>query len=240
MEEYQEIFKRTEKKYILDKDKYESLMRVIPDYFDKDKFYKSRILSLYYDTDTHLIVRNSIEKPVYKEKLRLRSYGVPKDKDSIVFPEIKKKFKGIVYKRRTEMPLCDAEKFLSGENVNTSNNPQIENEIQYFLKIYDGLAPSMLLCYDRLSFAGKQNNQFRLTLDSHIRYREDDLSLESGDYGKPLLSENTYVMEVKIINTMPVWFSEILSKLRIFPAGFSKYGKAYENEYIENNKLILT
>lgn len=235
MGEYIQNFKRSEIKYILTEKNFSELMKIIPNYFEKDKFYKSNILNIYYDTPEFLLVRNSLEKPVYKEKLRLRSYGVP-NKSSYVFPEIKKKFKGIVYKRRISAALYDAEKFLNGE-IDTcySENSQIESEIRYFLKVYKNIAPAMFLSYDRFSYISRDENKIRLTFDSNITYREYELSLSNGVYGKKLLPENTYIMELKIANSMPMQLSKILNDLEIYPASFSKYGSAYEREH---NKVL--
>ena len=201
----QEVFRRIEKKYIVDEPTYEKLIKKLDGHFVKDRYYKSTICNIYYDTPSHQLVRNSIEKPVYKEKLRVRSYGVPNDED-MVFVELKKKYKGVVYKRRIEMTLAQTRDFFAGKDV-PHDNPQIENELKYFLKFYEGIAPAMYLSYDRLAYCGAEDPSLR--------------------------PAGMRVMEIKIPNAMPLWLSAILDELEIYPASFSKYGTAYLNEFSE-------
>lgn len=227
----QEVFRRIEKKYIVDEPTYEKLIKKLDGHFVKDRYYKSTICNIYYDTPSHQLVRNSIEKPVYKEKLRVRSYGVPNDED-MVFVELKKKYKGVVYKRRIEMTLAQTRDFFAGKDV-PHDNPQIENELKYFLKFYEGIAPAMYLSYDRLAYCGAEDPSLRLTFDTHILYREEQKELDNGIWGKELLPAGMRVMEIKIPNAMPLWLSAILDKLEIYPASFSKYGTAYLNEFSE-------
>lgn len=227
----QEVFRRIEKKYIVDEPTYEKLIKKLDGHFVKDRYYKSTICNIYYDTPSHQLVRNSIEKPVYKEKLRVRSYGVPNNED-MVFVELKKKYKGVVYKRRIEMTLAQTRDFFAGKEV-PHNNPQIENELKYFLKFYESIAPAMYLSYDRLAYCGAEDPSLRLTFDTHILYREEQKELDKGIWGKELLPAGVRVMEIKIPNAMPLWLSAILDKLEIYPASFSKYGTAYLNEFSE-------
>lgn len=227
----QEVFRRIEKKYIVDEPTYEKLIKKLDGHFVKDRYYKSTICNIYYDTPSHQLVRNSIEKPVYKEKLRVRSYGVPNNED-MVFVELKKKYKGVVYKRRIEMTLAQTRDFFAGKEV-PHNNPQIENELKYFLKFYEGIAPAMYLSYDRLAYCGAEDPSLRLTFDTHILYREEQKELDKGIWGKELLPAGVRVMEIKIPNAMPLWLSAILDKLEIYPASFSKCGTAYLNEFSE-------
>ena len=214
----QEVFRRIEKKYIVDEPTYEKLIKKLDGHFVKDRYYKSTICNIYYDTPSHQLVRNSIEKPVYKEKLRVRSYGVPNDED-MVFVELKKKYKGVVYKRRIEMTLAQTRDFFAGKEV-PHDNPQIENELKYFLKFYEGIAPAMYLSYDRLAYCGAEDPSLRLTFDTHILYREEQKELDKGIWGKELLPAGVRVMEIKIPNAMPLWLSAILDELEIYPASF--------------------
>ena len=228
----QEVFRRIEKKYIVDEPTYEKLIKKLDRHFVKDRYYKSTICNIYYDTPSHQLVRNSIEKPVYKEKLRVRSYGVPNDED-MVFVELKKKYKGVVYKRRIEMTLAQTRDFFAGKDV-PHDNPQIENELKYFLIFYEGIAPAMYLSYDRLAYCGAEDPSLRLTFDTHILYREEQKELDKGIWGKELLPAGMRVMEIKIPNAMPLWLSAILDELEIYPASFYKYGTAYLNEFLKN------
>ncbi|MGN0594516.1 MAG: polyphosphate polymerase domain-containing protein [Hominimerdicola sp.] len=233
MSDVQEIFKRVEKKYIVDEDTYLLLMGRLDELVVKDRFHKSSICNIYYDTPTSLLIRNSIEKPCYKEKLRLRSYGVP-DMDDNVFLELKKKYKGIVYKRRVDMTLAQAKDFLE-KRIPVGKNPQIENEIFYFLDFYKEIIPAMYLSYDRLAYVGAEDSNLRITFDTNITYRTESIYLEKGIWGKKLTDSGTRVMEIKIPGAMPLWLSKILDDLKIYPSSMSKYGTAYETEL--NQKL---
>lgn len=223
MAEFQSIFKRYEKKYILNTEQRKAFLEKASKYISKDKFPHCTICSIYYDTPSKILVRNSIEKPVYKEKLRLRSYGVPKAEDK-VFLELKKKYQGVVYKRRTSMTLREAERFLKGKRRPTS---QIEREIAWFLSFYKGIEPSMFVSYDRDSFCGIEDKALRITFDSNPLVREERLSLSDGIWGEKILDEGLYIMEVKSPYAIPLWLSHILNELEIFPTSFSKYGTGY-------------
>ena len=223
----QKIFKRVEKKYLINKEQYQEILKQIKKYLKKDKYYKTTICNLYFDDNNNNLIINSLEKPIYKEKIRLRSYGIPKLNDEVFF-EIKKKYSGIVYKRRETLTLKSAYDYLDNHKY---INKQIMKEIDYCFKKYN-LKPSLYLAYDRYSYAGVDNH-FRLTFDYNIRSRTTDLRLDSGDYGEYLLDKDEYIMEVKCINAMPLWFCDILSKLKIYPISFSKYGKIYEKQVLE-------
>lgn len=217
----QTVFNRVEKKYLLNELEYQLLLKKLKPYIIPDQYSKSVICNLYFDTNNFDLIRRSIEKPIYKEKVRLRSYGIP-DLDSTVFLEIKKKYKKQVNKRRISLPLKEIYEFLES----TKENTQIEKEIAYTLKFYQ-LKPMVYLAYNRLAFCGKNNPDFRITFDSNIRYRKDNLKLELGDKGKTILPDGTYIMEVKANFSYPLWFSALLSELHIYPTTFSKYGKVY-------------
>ena len=222
---FQTVFKRVEKKYLLDEQQYLALREKLKDYMTVDEYGETTICNIYYDTPEHILVRRSLEKPIYKEKLRVRSYGTPKP-DGTVFVEVKKKFKGVVYKRRVSMKLPDSDRFTKGMPVGTKDK-QIENELLYFMKFYKGIAPAMYLSYERIALFGNEDPALRVTFDRNILFREEDLRLESGSYGRTILPEGTRVMEIKITNAMPLWLAHMLDEMRIFPASFSKYGSAY-------------
>lgn len=223
---FQTVFKRVEKKYLLDEHQYNELRKRLEGYMTVDEYGETTICNIYYDTPEHLIVRRSMEKPVYKEKLRVRSYGTPRA-GGTVFVEIKKKFRSVVYKRRTSMKLEQTDDFNSGRPIGAKDK-QIENELRYFLKFYKGIAPAMYLSYDRIAMFGNEDSELRVTFDRNLTFREDDLRLESGSYGRKALPEGVRIMEIKITNAMPLWLSHILDELKIFPASYSKYGSCYE------------
>lgn len=223
------IFRRYELKYILDKEKYNMLMEKIADYFVADEYGESTILSLYYDTPKRLLIRRSIEHPEYKEKLRVRSYGMA-DKDSKVYVELKKKYKGVVYKRRVAMSHKESISFLR-DGCYEKERSQIINEIDYAMKYYGSLEPSMLLSYERRAYYSKTDKDFRITFDRNVLYREDNLSLDAGVYGTSILEDGRVLMEIKVATAIPVWFANILSELKIYKTSFSKYGTAYMMSY---------
>ena len=220
-----EVFRRTEKKYLLNEQQYSELFKQIEPYLLKDKYHKSTICNIYYDTTNNDLITSSIEKPPYKEKVRLRSYGIP-SMDSQVFLEIKKKYNGIVGKRRVDIKLSDFYNYINN-NVIPTCNKQIMEEIDYCFKKYK-LNPSLFIAYDRLSYYSKENSSLRITIDTNIRNRVEDLNLELGDSGFLYFKDKTYLMEVKVLGSFPLWFVNAMSSLNIYPVSFSKYGKIYE------------
>lgn len=232
MSEFQSIFKRYEKKYIITALQKQKILQAAKPYIVEDKYFHSAVCSIYYDTPSRLMVRNSIEKPVYKEKLRLRSYGVPSADDK-VFIELKKKYRGVVYKRRTVMTLFEAEMFLSGKLLPKT---QIEKELAWALKYYEGIEPAMFVSYDRDSYCGIQDETLRITFDSNPLVREESLSLADGIWGEKILHNGLYIMEVKSPYAIPLWLADALDEQKIFPASFSKYGTAYLNSLKEQNQ----
>ena len=191
-----------------------------------DQYGRTTIRNLYYDTDTYLLIRRSIEKPVYKEKLRIRSYSKASS-DSTVFVELKKKYKQVVYKRRISLPERQAVEWLSGEK-HPDNHTQIANEIDYFMKLYGTLHPTIFLSYEREAYYSVEGSDFRVTFDDTILCRQEDLSLKSEVYGTPILPDNNVLMEIKCSGGIPLWMTDILSKEKIFKTPFSKYGTAYK------------
>jgi hypothetical protein len=172
------------------------------------------------------LVRTSLEKPIFKEKLRLRSYGTPQEGDR-VFVELKKKYKGIVYKRREMLELSEAENYLY-DNKPVGVQTQIVREINWFMKSYPGLEPAMYISYNRTAMFGLEDQELRITFDCDIRWREEELWLGYGDWGNPILSEGQRLMEVKLPGSMPLWLSHLMDEFGIYPVSFSKYGMGYQ------------
>ena len=191
----QTVFNRYEKKYLMPEKIYEELRYRLKTYMEEDKYGLHTICNIYYDTKDSLLIRRSIEKPKYKEKLRLRSYGIP-NLDSHVFLEIKKKYRKVVNKRRIELTLKEAYDYVE-RGIRPGLEGQILNEIDFFLKRYP-LEKSLYLAYDRIALFGKEDNQFRITFDQNIRSRRTFMGLENGDKGKLLLPGHYYLMESKI------------------------------------------
>ena len=221
----QTVFERTEKKYILTLSQRRRLLEVISRYIKPDEYGESTVCSLYFDTDDSRLIRHSMEKPVYKEKLRLRSYSTPK-RDSNVFLELKKKYNGVVYKRRQTLKYTQAMDYIR-EGV-MPNDSQIMREIDWAMKYYPGIAPKMFIAYDRTAFYSKTDHELRITFDRNVRFRTDNLDLAKGHYGERILDANLCIMEIKALSAMPLWLTQALSDLKIFPGSFSKYGTAYE------------
>lgn len=229
---YRDIFRRYELKYILSMEQYLLIKSEMQHYMRGDKYGESDICNLYCDTPDFLLVRRSNEKPFYKEKLRIRSYGVTK-KGSDVFVEIKKKYDSVVYKRRISTDEKTALKMLSKNAVACG---QIGKEIAYFTELYSGIKPQMFISYRREAFYGIADNEFRVTFDRNILWRTNDLSLDSGIYGMPVLPENQILMEIKTATAIPLWLVQILSKNKIYKTSFSKYGTAYTLMLINKNQ----
>ena len=230
MKETQLSFKRYEKKYLLSREKYLELWSQLESRLMPDQFFQSTVMSLYYDWDDFRLIRSSIEQPVYKEKLRLRSYDVPGE-ESPVFVELKKKYKGIVYKRRVRMTEREAEDYLSGRAAAPAED-QISREIDWFLKT-NQVQPKVLIACDRKAYVGREEPGLRLTFDSSIRWRDTQLRLTEGDHGRELLEDGQVLLEIKMPESAPLWLAELLSSLEIFPRSFSKYGQCYKNQLIE-------
>lgn len=221
----QMTFKRCEIKYLLSEQTYQNLRRLLEEKMRVDQYGKTTICNIYYDTPDFRIIRNSLEKPVYKEKLRLRSYGTPAG-DGTVFVELKKKYKGVVYKRREDMVLSEAERYL-GRGIRPGFESQVLREIDWFLRYYQDIRPAMYISYERVAMNDLEDPALRLTFDSNILWRDQELRLGKGSWGTPVLEQGQRLMEVKIQGAMPLWLGKIFDELRIFPVSFSKYGKAY-------------
>ena len=227
-------FKREEKKYFLTPMQYEILRNAVQPYMQADEHEKYTICNLYYDTDDWQLIRTSIEKPIYKEKLRVRSYGVPAAGDS-VFIELKKKYKGTVYKRRITQPAeCSG---LALARPKLLPNTQIAREIAWFQQQYH-TRPKVFIAYDRTALAGIEEPELRMTFDTNLRWRQTDLDLRLGDYGAPILPDSDAIlMELKLPGHCPVWLGHLLSELGIFPVSFSKYGSWYQSNIANRNHI---
>jgi len=230
-----EIFNRRENKYRINSEQFELLNAEFAKVMTPDKFCRDGktycINNIYYDTPDNSLIRTSLAKPTYKEKLRLRAYGIP-DNDSKVFVEIKKKVNGVVNKRRTTMKLNEAYRFLQNgavETVEPDMNKQVVREIEYMLSHYK-LQPTVALSYERLAYFG--DNDLRVSFDRNIRTRRNDLALERGTHGDELLDKGEWLMEIKTSKAYPVWLCKLLSENKIYPTSFSKYGEEYK-EYLK-------
>ena len=220
-----DIFRRVEKKYILNKKQYEEVMKILKNYVVQDEYGKSTICNIYFDTDNYELISHSITKPYFKEKIRLRSYNTPNN-ESTVFLEIKRKADNVVGKRRIGMKLSEFDKYMKNSKSVKNSNKQIKSELDYYFKMY-GLSEKMYIAYDREAFYAKDDKNFRITFDSNIIARNYDLDLSEGTNGERILDKEKFIMEIKTLGSIPMWFVKILDECKVTPGSFSKYGEAY-------------
>lgn len=236
--DYQNVFQRHELKYFLQNDEYEELKSKILEHMHADKYGETSIQSLYYDTIDNRLIRYSIEKPLFKEKIRVRSYGIAKP-DGNVFLELKRKAYKIVYKRRIALPLNKVAPFFNFEIDLDAN--QIEKEITYFRNNYKTLRPAMMIIYDRQALF-EDGTDLRITFDRNIRYRTDDLALDKHLNGTKILKEGEVLMEIKSGTAFPLWLTNLLTNYKVYKKSFSKYGTAYSRiikEKMEKGESVL-
>ena len=231
---YQAVFKRYEIKYLITAEQKEIILKAMQPYMEPDRFGRSTIRNIYFDTDDYILARHSIAKPDFKEKLRVRSYERA-DEGSMVFVELKRKYDRVVYKRRIGLAEQDAMKWMAGAQVKTADgSAQVANEIDWFLGTYKGLRPALFLSYDREAFRMRKDaagsgagEDFRVTFDENVLCRDFDISLCSEAYGESILEPGMVLMELKCSGGIPMWMTEVLSAERIYKTSFSKYGTAY-------------
>lgn len=229
---YQDTFERKEMKYLLNKEQYKALQEALLPIARGDDYGLTSIYNVYFDTPDFSLIRTCLEKPMYREKLRLRTYGIPED-DSPSFIEIKKKYRGIVYKRRIKAPYEEALSYLRREGE-IEDHSQIRHEIDWFLQIHRGLVPAMAIAYDRIAMQGISNPSLRLTFDTNLRYSRAELDLREGNHGKTLLEPGQVLLEIKISGAMDRSLSSLLDRYQIYPATYSKYGESYRKEMREH------
>lgn len=220
------VFRRRELKFLLDARQRQIVEQVLVQRMVPDRHGRSTICNIYYDTPDYRLIRHSLEKPVYKEKIRLRSYG-PAGPGVDTFLELKKKYKGVVYKRRVRVTEEEASAFMQRRGDLETQN-QISREILYFRDFYRSLEPRVYLSYDRQAWYDPTDRGLRITVDDNILYRTTDLTVSGEPSGREILSRGQSLMEVKAEGAIPMWLTQLLSENRIYKQSFSKYGKAYE------------
>jgi len=239
---FQTVFKRYELKYILTMEQKEKILAAMAPYMIADQYGRTTVRNIYLDTDDYRLIRRSIEKPAYKEKLRIRSYAQAAA-DSTVFVELKKKYEKVVYKRRLALCQRDAMAWVCGTGA-CPVDTQISHEIQYFMDFYGKLIPTVFLSYEREAYFEKNGGNFRVTFDDHILARQTDIDLCAPIYGTPILPEKLALMEIKCAGGIPLWMVAVLSRERIYRTSFSKYGTAYTQQIFPQNynlqKEIIT
>ena len=227
------VMKRYELKYILSPEQTAFFKERIKGHMKEDQYGLCSIASLYYDTPNYRLIRTSIEKPPFKEKIRLRSYGLATE-SSPVYLELKRKAYGIVYKRRVQSTIPLVKKFFDGEGDICAGG-QINREITTFRDYYDTLVPACLIIYDRIAYF-QPDGDLRLTIDHNPRYRSEQLDLTTSMEGISLLDEGYTILEVKVQQAIPLWLTDILSEGKIYKSSFSKYGTAYKQQMQNANR----
>ena len=225
---YANTFKRREMKFLLDEEQYSAVLERIAGFMTEDEFGLHTIMNIYMDNSRNELIRRSLGKPVYKEKVRLRCYGTKAEDDVRAYLEIKKKYRGITYKRRLGRPYRELFDYVS-EGKEPETRGQVFEELDYLIKRLK-LKPKIVICYDRRAFYGNGDREFRLTMDGNIRYRRSDLDLRSGDSGKYLEAQPYRIMEVKSVGAIPLELVRVLSELKIYHGSFSKYGSIFAAE----------
>lgn len=219
------IFRRKEQKYLLNEVQTAAFRVAMAEFMEPDTFATSAIRNIYYDTPDYRLIRRSLEKPVYKEKLRLRAYG-DVTREGKVFLEMKKKYKGVVYKRRIRLKENQAVAYMADPDQRLEDT-QIGRELDYFKTFYKELFPALYLSYDRMSWRS-HDKQLRITMDWNICYRIHDVDLKIPPSGEQLLQPGQTLVEIKAPGTMPMWLARVLSENQIRQISFSKYGTAYQ------------
>ena len=234
---FQTVFKRYEMKFMISSEQRKTVLDAISPYMELDRYGRTTIRNVYLDTDSFRLIRRSIEKPAYKEKIRIRSYEQATSY-STVFVELKKKYEKVVYKRRLPLLEKEATEWVCG-NSPCPVDTQISREINYFIGHYGKLRPSVFLSYEREAFYDKGGGDFRVTFDDNILCRTEDVNLCSPVYGKAILPDGMVLMELKCSGGIPLWMVDILSKERIYKTSFSKYGTAYTSMILPETKLPI-
>ena len=218
-----DVFRRLETKYILSKEQYESIREALKPYMTDDEYGLSKIISIYFDTENYDLARESMEKPVYKEKVRLRCYGQATS-ESKVYLELKKKYQGVVYKRRIALSYAEADLYLK-KGIYPDTDSQIMKEIDYFFKYYKSIRPTYIE-YMRIASFCNDNRDIRITYDKDVKVKFDEGCLMNGRDAERVLDEDKYLMEIKAPGAMPLWLTKALTDNKIYPGSFSKYGAA--------------
>ena len=232
-------FVRKEKKYLITSEQRDILLKELPKYMVFDKYCQNgnmyTVNNVYFDTPTFNVIRNSISKPAYKSKLRMRTYITEAQDDDVAFLEMKKKITGVVNKRRIVAKLKDIETYIATgrrpSNISSQQN-QVFNEIDYVL-LKEKVTPAVYLTYRRIALFARNDSTIRVTIDEDILARTENVNLRDKRYGEALLPEDHYLMEIKVSGAFPLWLAHILTELKIYPTSFSKYGKFYINQVKE-------
>lgn len=217
---YTDTFERVEHKYLMTIPQATQFYQWIEPYIQPDIYPFYKLYNIYYDAMDYRMISRSIEGPLYKEKLRVRSYG-ELDNNPFIYAEMKKKYNGVVYKRRIQVPTSQMHTIFQ-------NDSQIGKEITYMQKFYDA-DKKVFIAYDRHAFQAKQEADVRITFDTNIRYRLNHLELNDAYEDIPLINAQQVLVEVKVMHRYPLWLTHALTNTHIQRTSFSKYGTIYAN-----------
>ena len=225
-------FKRYEKKYLVTNKQAANVTAALLNYMTPDEYGTYWVQNLYFDTDNWDVIRKSMERPLYKEKLRVRCYGIP-DESGNSFLELKKKYAGVVYKRRIVLPISSLAHPL--RDVLVSNDAQIARELDFYLQS-NPVDPKMFIAFRRSAYAGVGDEWLRVTFDTDIRYRRANLDFTNPTYGQSVLQGGYQLMEIKTQTSIPLWLSHVLSENAIYRTSYSKYGTCFTDYCIQQQK----
>ena len=225
MATFTDTFKRKEVKYRLNAAQHRAVLEALEGRMVADEYGRSRITSLYFDTPNRDLIARSVEKPLYKEKLRVRWYGDVSRYDR-VFVELKKKYKGIVYKRRIAAAPEELSRFLQGDMLRDGSNVQIQRELHRYLQEHP-ISPRVMLSYERIALIGLEDPALRVTFDTNLRFRTDRLEQFTDASGRLICDDNPVVLEIKLLHAAPMWLTHLLSRHHCYMTSFSKYGTCY-------------
>ena len=229
----QSIFKRYEKKYLITPEQGAALRDICSQHMRPDKYGEYLVQNVYFDTENWDVIRFSLGKPLFKEKLRLRCYDVSHE-ESHLFLELKKKYKGVVYKRRLAIPM----KSLFGKDVRdivADGSSQISREIDFYLRA-NAVREKIYISYRRTAFAGVKDNGLRVTFDADLAFRLDCLDFSYPCSGHSIIPDGKMLMEIKTLGGIPLWMTHALCENKIYPTAFSKYGACYKDHILKQGE----
>ncbi|MCL1842606.1 MAG: polyphosphate polymerase domain-containing protein [Defluviitaleaceae bacterium] len=230
----QAVFKRHEKKYLITSEQAQNIQSILPGRMTPDGTGTYWVQNIYFDNNRWDVINISMDKPYFKEKMRLRCYGDINTANH-VFLELKKKYAGIVYKRRVALPKQALD--IPLENALESDDSQIARELKFYLQTAQ-VSRKMFLSYRRAAFMGMgENSPLRITFDSTIRYRTNKLDfIHSPKDGSLVFPENAVIMEIKTPFSIPLWLARFLSENKIFGTSVSKYGVCFSDFFQKTYK----
>jgi len=225
-------FKRYEKKYLITNQQAASVTAALLKHMTPDQYGTYWVQNLYFDTESWDVIRKSMERPLYKEKMRLRCYGIP-DATGNMFLELKKKYAGVVYKRRIALSIPAMAQPL--RDVLKPNDAQIARELDFYLQS-NPVSSKMFVAFRRTAYTGVGEEWLRVTFDTDIRYRRENLDFSNPSFGQAVLRAGYQLMEIKTQTSIPLWLSRVLSENAIYGTSYSKYGTCFTDYCIQQEK----